>query len=252
LCFIARKKIKFISKVTILIKFVKPKTNSPMKKLIFPLLFTMLIAGACKKEKSKDVDPDYIQQDIRAWYDADNNDSYFGIRLYDQQWYNRVLLTSPAYITVNGKSPILNEVNSFYECNFINEMITEGNVVYSDILKRVYTNVVSVPKTISLPHIDTLYTTKDNVITWQGEPCAGGNEKVTVRYSLFLAKSVSTSQAGATSVTVKLEANSGLTTGTYTWIRIERYVKQPLQHGTAAGGSIQSTYYSQIKMVKVY
>lgn len=223
-----------------------------MKKLIFLMMITMVILGACKKEKSKDVDPDHIQQDIYAWYDADNNDSYFGIRLYDLQWYNRVLLTPPAYLTVNDKTPVLNEVNSFYESHFVNEMVPEGTVVYSDIWKRVYTNVAAIPKSISLPTIDTLYTTKDNVITWQGDPCAGGNETITVRYSLFLAKSVSTNQAGATSITIKAASNSGLTSGSYTWIRIERYVKGPIQHGTSAGGSIYSTYYSQIKMVKVY
>jgi hypothetical protein len=223
-----------------------------MKKFSLLVLFCMVFFAGCKKEKSQDVNPDNIIQEMWYIYDADNNDAYFSIRFYDTDWYHRVLLASPAYITVNGYNMILNVVNSFYELNFDNEKLSFGTFVYSDMLQRVYTNNVAVETSIDLPAIDTLYKTRDNVITWTGDPCSGSSEIVTLHVGLVLPLlSVTTSTAGATSVTVKSGALGTDASSGWIRLRIDRETTFPLQQGTQMGGKIVTRYKSKVKWVYV-
>jgi hypothetical protein len=220
----------------------------------FSLLFILCLAvfAGCKKEKSETIEPDHISQEIWSIYDADNNDSYFGIRFYDVTWYKRVILTSTSTITLNGLTMTLNSVNSFYEVNYDNEQIPAGIFVYSDALKRVYTNTAEIEKSIGLPTIDTLYKTKDNVITWVGDPCSGVQETVTLHVGLILPLfAVTTTQAGATSVTVKSGALGPNAGSGWTRIRIDRETKSSLQQATPAGGTMYRKYKSKVKWVYV-
>ena len=223
-----------------------------MKKLAILLLTCMALAAGCKKEKSETVDPDHIQQEIWYIYDFDNNDSYFGIRFYDNTWYKRVILESPASITLNDLKMALNPSNSYYEVNYDNEQLPSGTFVYTDLWKRVYTNTVAVENSIQLPSIDTLYKNKDNVITWVGDPCSGSQETVTLHVGFILPLySATTNQAGATSITIKAGAfGSDLGSG-FTRIRIDRETTSSLQQATPAGGKIVRKYKSKIKWVYV-
>lgn len=222
-----------------------------MKKILLPALVCLALVCGCKKEKSHDTDPDHIMQEIWTSYDADNNDTYYGIRFYDQQWYVRVILSSPSSIKLDGTGMVLNEVNSYYELTYHNEMREEATMVYTDTWKRLYTNVIGIQKSIELPGIDTLYTNKDNIIKWTGDPCSGTNEVITVKWGLLLTSMESTSTAGATSVTIKAGAVTGVKSGGLTRIRIDRRTKSGLQQGTQAGGTITNTYYSKVKWVYV-
>jgi hypothetical protein len=222
-----------------------------MNRFLLTAFCILAIFSACKKEKSKDLDPDHIQQDIIYSFDADNNDSYYGIRFYDNQWYNRVILTKPAGIKLDGHDMILNEVNSFYELSYQNEKITEATFVYTDQWVRNYTNPAPIQTAIDLPSLDTLHTDRDNIITWSGAPVASASETVTFSYGLVLSNKVSTSQPGATSVTVSKGAATSLKSGGWTRMRFDRKTKGPLIMGTAAGGSITRQYYSTVKWVYV-
>lgn len=224
-----------------------------MKKLSVMLIVCLVVFAGCKKEKSQNTNPDHIQQEIWSIYDADNNDSYFGIRFYDLEWYKRVILGPPCYITMNTYDMKLNEVNLYYELNFDNEKVQTGTFIYSDVLQRVFTNAVDVEKAIELPSIDTIFKSKDNVITWNGDPCSGPPEVITVHVGFILPLySVTTSQAGATSITIKSEASSGIDLGSgWSRIRIDRETTSPLQQGTQAGGKIVKRYKSKVKWVWV-
>ena len=223
-----------------------------MKKFSCLILICLAVFSGCKKEKSKNVDPDHIQQEIWSIYDADNNDSYFGIRFYDMDWYNRVILGNPAYVTLNGNDMKLNTVNSYYEVNYDNEKVPTGIFIYSDVWKRVYTNSVDVEKPIELPSIDTIYKNKDNVITWIGDACSGSPEIITINVGLVLPiYSGTTSQSGATSITIKA-GDTGASLGSgLSRIRIDRETSTTLQQGTQAGGKIVKRYKSKVKWVYV-
>jgi hypothetical protein len=225
---------------------------NPMKKFACLLLMGVILLISCKKKNSEIVDPDHIQQELWYIYYADNNDSYFGVRFYDTDWYTRVILASPSYITLNGYNMNLNTVNSFYESHYDNEQVPTGTFVYSDQWKRVYTNTANLERQIELPAIDTLFKNKDNVITWQGAPCGGGNESVTIHVGIILpVAEVTTNQAGATSVTIKAGALSVWNSGVPIRIRIDRQTTFPLQQGTGAGGKIITRYESVVKKVMV-
>ena len=223
-----------------------------MKNFSCFILLCLAVFSGCKKEKSQNVDPDHIQQEIWSIYDADNNDTYFGIRFYDTDWYNRVILGNPAFVTLNGLNMKLNTVNSYYELNYDNEKVLTGTFVYSDVWKRVYTNTANLEKSIELPVIDTLYKDRDQVITWVGDPCSGSPEVITMHEGLILPSSIATtSQAGATSITIKAGSYvPGFAQG-YTRIRIDREVTTSLQQGTQVGGKIVNRYKSKVKWVYV-
>jgi hypothetical protein len=223
-----------------------------MKKSAFLLLACLAILTGCKKEQSQNADPDHIQQEIWYIYDSDNNDSYFGIRFYDTDWYTRVILASPCYITLNGNNMNFNIINSFYESNYDNEQVPSGTFVYSDLWKRIYTNTTVLQKPIGLPAIDTLYKNKDNVITWTGEPCSGSTEAVTIHVGILLPiTTVTTNQAGATSVTIKAGSLSLWNSEAAIRVRIDRESITPLEQGTQAGGKIIRKYKSVIKWVYI-
>ena len=220
-----------------------------MKKLTFLILACLALVAGCKKEKSQTVNPDNIQQEIWYIYDSDNNDSYFGIRFYDNTWYNRVILYSPSFATLNSNPMILNPVNSFYEVNYDNEQLQSGTFIYSDAWKRVYTNAAAIESSIQLPTIDTLFKNKDNVITWAGDPCSGSAETITFHEGIILPWPIATTTlAGATSITIKAGAMSGAGSG-LTRIRIDRETTSSLQQGTQAGGKITRKYKSKVKWV---
>jgi hypothetical protein len=223
-----------------------------MKKFLPLALLSLVFFTGCKKEKSQDVNPDNIIQEEWYIYDADNNDSYFSIRFYDTDWYKRVLLAPPASVTLNGNIMKLNEVNSFYELNYDNEQLPSGVFVYTDALNRIYTNTAYLEKSIDLPVIDTLYTRKDNVISWIGDPCSGSSEIITFHVGFILPlATVTTSQAGATSITVKAGALGSSVGEGLTRMRIERQTTSSLQQGTQMGGKIVTRYKSRIKWVYV-
>jgi hypothetical protein len=223
-----------------------------MKKFSVLFLLCLVFFPGCKKEKSQDVNPDNIIQEMWYIYDADNNDAYFSIRLYDTDWYKRVLLAAPAYITLNGNNMNLNTVNSYYELNYDNEKLESGIFVYSDMLQRVYTNTATLEKSIELPVIDTLFTKKDNVISWTGDPCSGSSEVITFNAGFILPlATVTTSQAGATSITVKAGALGTDVGQGLTRMRIDRQTTFSLQQGTQMGGKIVTRYKSKLKWVYV-
>ena len=221
-----------------------------MKKLSFLLLACLALVAGCKKETSKVADPDHIQQEIWYIYDSDNNDSHFYIRFYDNSWYMRVLLTSPSFVTLNGDPMVLNPVDSYYAVKYNNQKTPSGTFVFSDAWKRVFTNIVDVPTSIELPAIDTLYRSKDNVITWIGDPCSGAQEVITF-YEGFVIYNIrgTTSQAGATSITIKGSSfNQEAKAGT-TYIQLHRESSTNLQQGELAGGKIVRRYESMYKKV---
>lgn len=219
-----------------------------MKLPAYFLAILLVIFTACKKEKSRDVNPDHVQQDIRVYYDADNEDSYFAIRFYDLQWYNRVILEPPAAIHLNGNQMVRNEINSFYELTHHNQKIENAVFQYRDAWNRIFTNTVPIQKPVELPHIDTIYTNKENKVIWEGPPCAGGSEVITLSHGILLQHYFSTSTAGATSITFKA-AGSGQ--AGWTLMRIERKSHSSIQQGPPVGGTIINTYYSKIRWVYI-
>jgi len=231
--------------------FVKQKTEL-MKKYTLFLIGALAIILGCKREKSETVDPDNVQQEIWHIYDSDNNDTYFGIRFYDYTWYRRVILNPPSSITLNGNKMIFNEGIAYYEANYDNEQVTSGQFIYTDAWNRVYKNTTEIENSIQLPAIDTIYRSKDNVITWIGDPCAGSKEKITLHVGIILPLySVSTNVAGATSITLKqgdlgADLGSGLTR-----IRIDRETSGGLQEATKSGGVMTRKYKSKVKWVYV-
>jgi hypothetical protein len=223
-----------------------------MKRQVFILVLCLLILAGCKKKKSEDVDPDHIQQEIWYIYDGDNLDSYFGIRFYDTDWYRRVILDPPCSITLNGNQMILNTINSFYESLYDNEQVPAGTFVYTDIWKRVYTNTADLQKSIELPAMDTLYKNKDNIITWIGDPITSSSESVIIHVGILLPiATVTTNQAGATSITIKKGELSLWNSEASIRVRIDRETTSPLQQGTEAGGKIITKYKSVIKRVYI-
>lgn len=217
-----------------------------MKKPVYLLVLFLLVFSGCKKEKSHEVNPDHIQQDIRVYYDSDNEDSYFAIRFYDLQWYSRVILEPPATIHLNGNHMGLNEVNSFYELTHHNQKFENAVFQYRDGWNRMFTNTVPIQKEVELPHIDTIYTSKDNTVTWVGPPCSGGSEVITVSLGILLHDYFSTSKAGAASITFRA---AGTGKGGWTLMRIERKSHLFIQQGPPVGGTITNTYYSKIRWV---
>jgi hypothetical protein len=119
-------------------------------------------------------------------------------------------------------------------------------------LQRVYTYTATLEKSIDLPVIDTLFTKKDNVISWTGDPCSGSSEIITFHVGFILPlATVTTSQAGATSLTVKAGALGPSVYPGLTRMRIERQTTSSLQQGTQMGGKIVTKYRSRVKWVYV-
>jgi hypothetical protein len=223
-----------------------------MKSKLLLIALSLLLFAGCKKHKSEVTDPDHIQQEIWHIYDADNNDTYFGIRFYDTDWYTRVILSPPSYITLNGIAMNFNEVNSFYESKYLNEQVQSGTFLYSDTWERKYTNNTTLEPSVELPEVDTLYKSKDNVISWIGAPCAGSGETITVHVGIALPlATVSTSQAGATSVTIKASDLALWTSDLPIRVYINRTTSGALQMGTMAGGKIQTRYDSKVRWVHI-
>jgi hypothetical protein len=221
-----------------------------MKKLTLLLLTCLALAVGCKKEKSEVVDPDHIQQEIWSIYDSDNNDSYFGIRFYDNSWYRRVILENPSFVTLNNLPMVLNPLNSFYEVKYNNQKTPSGTFVFSDAWKRVFINIIDLPTSIELPPIDTLYRNKDNVVTWIGDPCLGSQEVITFYEGFIIYKTIATtSQAGATSITLKAGSFGATALPGNTYIILYRESTSSLQQGEIAGGKIIRRYESMIKKV---
>lgn len=223
-----------------------------MKSKLLLIALSLLLFAGCKKHKSEVTDPDHIQQEIWHIYDADNNDTYFGIRFYDTDWYTRVILSPPSYITLNGIAMNFNEVNSTYESKYLNEQVQSGTFLYSDTWERKYTNNTTVEPAVELPEADTLYKSKDNVISWSGAPCAGSDETITVHVGIALPlASASTNQAGATSVTIKGSDLALWTSDLPIRMYINRTTSSALQMGTMAGGKIHTRYDSKVRWVHI-
>ena len=221
-----------------------------MKKLAILLFACLAVVAGCKKEKSEVVDPDHIQQEIWYVYNSDNYDSHFSVRFYDNSWYRRVLLDSPSFVNLNDIPMVLNTITSYYEVTYDNQKVPSGTFVFSDAWKRVFTNVVEVPSSIELPPIDTLYNSKDNVITWIGDPCVGSQEVITFYQGFVIYKTIATtSQAGATSITLKAGSFGSTGNPGNTYIKLYRETTSSLQQGEIAGGKIVRRYQSMIKKV---
>lgn len=221
-----------------------------MKKSLLLLVISILIFAGCKKKQSDITDPDHIQQEIWYIYDSDNLDSYFGIRFYDLDWYSRVILYPPSSITLNGNPMNFNPANSVYESIYVNEQVQEGTFVYKDAWNRVYTNTAKLQRTIELPVVDTLYKNRDNVIEWSGAPCGGSSDVITIHVGILIpVAKVSTSVAGATSITVRGSDLALYNSEMPLRVYIERTTIAALQQGTQGGGKITTKYESKTRWV---
>lgn len=228
---------------------MKIKLKSQFLSVIVVALLSVMLTS-CAQEESKDVNPNKIYAEYELYYDA-NQDKTFASAVFkfSNSVGTNLKLSPPANIKFNGDELPYDPNFAYYRKEYSGKL-TAGTFIYSDSLRKTYTNQVNLAPAIENPAVDTIKRTGSYTYTWIGEPVKA-NELVGLTIVVGATVQVFVQNTlNAQNIVLPLNQLNGLAIGEGNRA-IDRTVEVPVVEGTSAGGKLRSKYRSLDKKVYI-
>lgn len=231
-----------------------PKHNymKTMKKSILFLAtasFIITHLTSCKKEDSKDVNQDKIYAEYELLYDKNQDKTYASaVFKFSNVLGTNLQLSSPSEVKFGSDVIPYDATFAYYRKEYAGQ-INSGTFTFKDTDGKLYTNSVTLAKSITNPVIDTIKRTGAYTYTWIGDSVATkevvgltiGSNATPTNFQFFLQAAVS-----AKNLVLPLNQLNQLSIG-QSWAQLDRQIETTTGNFGSAGGKLRGKYRAQNK-----
>lgn len=218
---------------------------------MFLVLSSLIVLGfgltltSCTTAKSVDVNQDQIYAEYELFYDKNTDKSYASaIFKFTNGAGTQLQLTAPSEVKFGNDIIPFDALLGYYRKEYAG-LLNNGTFVFKDVNGKIYTNTVTMARTIENPTIASISRTGAFTYTWIGDNCTAnevvsliiGNVAVPTNLQLFL-------QSGGTNLVLPLTQLNQLPVGNAYCIldRQSELTATPTTGATSAGGKVRAKY----------